>query len=99
MTEQQYDNTNRGALFKNDDRKTDKHPEYSGSLNVDGVDYYLSGWIKEGKKGKFFSLSIKRKENQMANLRDELNAKSPQAPARGHGPDPLDEIPFSMEWR
>lgn len=58
----QYDNTNRGALFRNDDRKTDKHPEYSGTINVGGVDYYLSAWVKEGKRGKFFSLSVKPKQ-------------------------------------
>jgi len=94
----EYDNTNRWSLFKNDDRKTDKHPEYSGTLNVDGVEFWLSGWIKEGKKGKFFSGSIKRKDNQMAGLRDELS-KPQAAPSRGKGPDPLDEIPFNMEWR
>lgn len=56
-----YDNTNRGALFRNEDRKTDKHPEYSGTINIAGRDYYLSAWIKEGKRGKFFSLSVKPK--------------------------------------
>lgn len=95
---QEYDNTNRWTLFKNENRATDKHPEYSGTLNVDGVEFWLNGWIKEGRKGKFFSGSIKRKDNQMANLRDELNAKSPQAPARGHAPID-DDVPFLMEWR
>lgn len=60
MTE--YDNTNRGALFKNDRRERDSHPEYNGSINIDGVEYWLSAWVKDGRKGKFFSLSVKAKE-------------------------------------
>lgn len=60
----EYDNTNRGALFKNDKATTDKHPGYTGKINVDGVDYYLSAWLKDGSKGKFFSLSVKPVDEQ-----------------------------------
>ena len=59
----EYDNTNRGVLFRNDKKETEKHPDFTGSIDVDGVDHYLSGWIKESKQGKkFFSLSIKPKD-------------------------------------
>ena len=61
-----FDNTNRGILSKNLNKTADNHPEYSGSLNVDGTDYWLSAWIKESSKDgkKFFSLSVKQKEKQ-----------------------------------
>lgn len=56
---QQYDNTNRGVLFKNHRKEKPSHPDYSGNINVGGSDFWISAWLKEGKKGKFFSLSIK----------------------------------------
>jgi uncharacterized protein (DUF736 family) len=63
----QYDNTNRGVLFKNDDKQEDSHPDYRGSINVGGEEFWISGWIKESKKGgKFMSLSIKPKDTPRA---------------------------------
>ncbi len=77
-----YDNTNRGTLGKNKRREKDTHPEYTGKLNVDGREYWLSGWVKESNGEKFFSLSVKAKDEQAA------------APAPTKAADPNDEIPF-----
>jgi hypothetical protein len=62
----QFDNTNRGTLFKNDRKESDSHPDYKGSINVNGEELWLSAWIKDGKSGKFMSLSVKPKEGQKA---------------------------------
>lgn len=53
-----------GSLFKNDRKEKDSHPDYRGSILIDGKLYWLSAWIKEGKHGKFFSLSAKPKEDK-----------------------------------
>lgn len=66
MSQQQYDNTNTGIISKNDRKTTDKHPDINGQLNVEGVEYWISGWQKKRKSdgGTFYSLSIKRKDGQ-----------------------------------
>ena len=50
----QYDNTNKGSFFVNEQKKTEKHPDYSGKINIEGTEYYLSGWKKQSKTGKHF---------------------------------------------
>jgi hypothetical protein len=53
---------NSGVLFTNDKKETDKHPHYKGNITVDGKDYWLSAWVKEGKSGKFMGLAVSPKE-------------------------------------
>src|SRR5262249_57952291 len=51
-----YANTNRGALFRNDDKdpSNDKDRDYSGSLNVEGTEYWISGYVRTSKSGRKF---------------------------------------------
>jgi len=63
----QYDNTNRGSIWKNDKKETDSHPDFRGSLDVDGVEYWVSAWKrKEGAnpKSPALSFSITKKESR-----------------------------------
>lgn len=48
---------NTGAIFKND-KKADNHPDYKGKINVNGQDFEIALWVKDGKNGKFFSAKI-----------------------------------------
>jgi uncharacterized protein (DUF736 family) len=83
-----YDNTNRGALFKNERKEKDAQPDYTGSLNVDGVDFFLDAWLKTADSGrKFMSVSVKRKEKQSA-APAQRSAPPKQAPAFD------DDVPF-----
>lgn len=59
----QFDNSNHGVLFRARDKKSDKSPDYTGSAEVDGVEYRMSAWVKESKQGlKFFSISFTPKD-------------------------------------
>ena len=64
-----YDNTNKGALFINErkdkNNPEDQNPDMKGVLNVDGAEFYISGWKKVGKKSNkpFLSLSINLADN------------------------------------
>jgi len=53
-----YDNTNKGALFTNDQKGNEKAPNYKGKLNVDGKEYEIAGWVRQGKSGSFLSLTV-----------------------------------------
>lgn len=58
-----YDNTNRGVLFKNEDKQSERHADYRGNINVNGQEFWLDAWIKKSRDGKktFMSLSVKPK--------------------------------------
>jgi uncharacterized protein (DUF736 family) len=83
MTE--YDNTNRGAIFKNSDKTAENQPDYTGKINVDGVEKRIALWIRESAAGnKYMSASIS----------DPMPAKEQDAP-RAEQMQPLaDAIPF-----
>lgn len=76
--------TNEGALFRNDKVASDTSPTHGGSLNVEGVEYYINAWTNKSAAGKgYFKLSVKRKGEQVA---------STLAPAETE--DFNDDIPF-----
>ena len=50
-----------GVLFPNDRRENERQPTHRGSITIAGAEYYLSGWIREGRNGKFLSLSVQPK--------------------------------------
>jgi len=47
-----------GSVFKNDRKASDQHPDFTGSIMINGKEHWLSAWTKESKKGKFLSVSI-----------------------------------------
>jgi hypothetical protein len=60
MTTEQRDNS--GIMFRNHDKSGERDRDYKGEATISGAEYWMSGWIKEGKKGKFMTFSFKPKD-------------------------------------
>lgn len=86
---QQRDNS--GILGKNERRTKDSHPTHSGQCMIDGKQYWISGWVKDGRDGsRFFSLAFKPKmarEHQGA-------SQNPPAQKAAQRDDFDQDIPF-----
>lgn len=81
----EYDDSNSGALFKNDKGDNPNRPDYKGTINVNGKAHWLSAWLKTSKAGKnYMSLEVQPKDEQAA----------PAAASSGGGSD-TDDIPFA----
>lgn len=71
-----------GSIFVNDKKTKDNQPDRRGSCKIDGVEYWISGWLKDTNGKKWMSLSFTKKEEQQGS-----QAKSESAASD-------DEIPF-----
>ena len=88
------DYPNSGLIFRDADKQGERDRDYKGSCTIDGKEYWISGWIKEGRKGKFLSLSFKTKEPKkpLAGASSSPASRSP-GPTRNTDAAP-DSIPF-----
>lgn len=86
-------NQDRFALFVNERKNEDRDPDYTGSLTLDGIEYFLDGWRGRTKAGKpMLSGRMKRKAQQQA--QQERNPRAQQSayepPRRPNGePAPM----------
>ena len=72
---------NQGAMFFNDKKKTDAHPDRSGRCMVDGKMYWLAGWIKQGQNGDWLSLAFTPMEESGEEDQRPEEERQPQRPA------------------
>lgn len=89
---QQYDNRNKGAIWPNAKMREDKQdPHFTGSLNVDGNEYWVSAWKrKPGAKQGSPSLTF------AVNRKDQNKIPNPAKPEPTAPPEDSfdDDIPF-----
>lgn len=83
----EYDNNLSGVLFKNDKDGNEKRPDYKGSAEIEGVQYWVSAWLRDTAKGKCLSMKYERKDKQSA-----APAQAKQSPAPDDAYD--ESIPF-----
>jgi len=63
-----------GALFKNKRRTQPSHPDYTGQAKIDGIEYWVSAWIKNTPNGdKYMSMAYTKKDVQPSNNDFEQN--------------------------
>lgn len=99
----EHDRTNTGTIAKNTRKTEEKHPDIAGTINVDGKDFWINGWLRTNSRdgSKFYSLSIKPKQERAQEIRREASRPQSYAAASGSGAAlALDEdIPFAPEFR
>lgn len=71
-----------GTIFNNERKEKETHPDRTGRCLIGGRQYYISGWIKEGKNGKFLSLAFKPvEEHGQEDQTQRQPARQPQGKA------------------
>ena len=84
-----FDNINRGAIWGNDKEGNDRRPDFKGSLNVDGVEYWVSAWKrKPGAKEKSPALTFNVEKKE-----DKYQPENKPAPVSNFN-DFDDDVPF-----
>lgn len=99
-----YDNTNRFSLFKNDRKQDERDPDYTGTLNVDGQEFFVDAWRPKTPGGKLvLSGRVKPKGQPRREPEREFGRQSgfdmPRRPNGEPAPQPAssrfdDEIPW-----
>ena len=78
-----------GSLFINDRKQKENHPDYKGSCKINGVEYWISGWKKQGARGTFLSLAFQQKDGGFEETPTQSKKPAPPMPSEFD-----DDIPF-----
>jgi uncharacterized protein (DUF736 family) len=95
-----YDNKNKGVAFFNDKKEQEKHPDYRGKGNFNGVDFELALWGRTTHDGReYFSISFsepyqKTESKGSWEAQREKFAKKDEVVAEVPDEVDLSEIPF-----
>jgi hypothetical protein len=111
MTE--YDNTNRGSIWKNEKKDPERDdyketlPDFTGELDVDGVKFFVDAWKRKPDakpKAPALTFKVKRKDQQSTGRHSyspggQVRREDPISTGRPRNADMNDDIPFAPEFR
>lgn len=93
-----YDNTNRGTLAKNTRKSKETDADITGSINIDGKEYWLNGWQKTNRSdgSTFYSLAVKPKQARQEDSPPPRGRRKDPPPRDFSDLDPIrdDNLPF-----
>tara|TARA_Y100001963_G_C6738078_1_gene427413 strand:- start:1096 stop:1338 length:243 start_codon:yes stop_codon:yes gene_type:complete len=70
-----------GSLFTNKNKKTDKHPDYTGKCKIAGVERNVSGWINTSESGiQYMRLSFDEYEGNKDNSSTYTSTSTEEVP-------------------
>lgn len=96
-----FDNRNRGSIWKNDKKREGKQdPDFTGSLNVEGVEYWVSAWKrKEGAadNAPALSFTVKPKEANKRTM-PKADMRDVQERPRGARPSQREAMDDEIPW-
>jgi hypothetical protein len=94
-----YDNTNRGKVWKAEQKRNPKEPDYKIELNFNGLDLVIPIWKRApdaNPKAPPWSFKIEQKDEQPAQqpISQQAQAKVYDKSRITSGKDLNDEVPF-----
>lgn len=100
-----YPRDNDGALFRNDYKRTDRDPDYTGTATVNGQRYRVSAWLNVMREGsvhpgrRYLKISFTSEEELAGRGAGGAGAQPRGAPVAAPAPAPVEDIPFSPPAR
>lgn len=87
------DKTNRGAIWGNARKEQESHPDFTGSMNIDGKEYWVNAWKRKpdaGPKAPALSFSVRPKDGQPSRKQSYADVKG----RASRNDDMNDDLPF-----
>lgn len=68
------------SIFKNEDKKSEKSPDYSGNIELNGEKFRVALWVKQAKNGKaYLGGLVSESEPKAAPAQKEVSTKKEYA--------------------
>lgn len=94
-----YDNNNEGAIWKNEEKQKETHPDFKGNAVIEGVEYWVSAWKRSPDANPKapalkFKVTTKEEVHKNGKKRTEQSLQSNGQNANQFDQDGFDDIPF-----